>query len=337
MSSVNSASNSPIDAIHIKQEPYEPSYFSNSFGLNPTLPISIMPSQTLQSPVAALDPHQFQSPDQSNFQFSHLSMSLPAHLEGLADSSRDQFPLEPNGIPIPAQKGVGSQAAGGYSISPLYSNSFDLDDLDSKGNIGLPFDRKAKRRASHNAVERRRRDNINERIFELCTLLPEVHVGTDPTVPKPNKGQILKKSVDYVRQMQALVKELVERNKQLANVIQQNITKKDEAISDMLRNNERIKQMAQILLNVPNTDHSQQQSNSLQQHQHQQQQQQLSQHIPGNQPQFANGKFASDYSNDPSPNPAPSNIIKLEDSVMHFTGFKLEMLRDLSNNNNRFS
>ena len=35
-------------------------------------------------------------------------------------------------------------------------------------------EKRRKRRESHNAVERRRRDNINDRITELAALLPEV-------------------------------------------------------------------------------------------------------------------------------------------------------------------
>lgn len=61
------------------------------------------------------------------------------------------------------------------------------------------FDKKRRRRESHNAVERRRRDNINDRIQELLTLLPESSL--DP-VNKPHKGFILRKSVDYIRNLQ---------------------------------------------------------------------------------------------------------------------------------------
>jgi hypothetical protein len=61
------------------------------------------------------------------------------------------------------------------------------------------FDKKRRRRESHNAVERRRRDNINDRIQELLTLLPETSL--DP-VNKPHKGFILRKSVDYIRNLQ---------------------------------------------------------------------------------------------------------------------------------------
>ena len=34
-------------------------------------------------------------------------------------------------------------------------------------------EKRRRRRESHNAVERRRRDNINEKIGELATLIPE--------------------------------------------------------------------------------------------------------------------------------------------------------------------
>lgn len=90
-------------------------------------------------------------------------------------------------------------------------------------------EKRRRRRESHNAVERRRRDNINEKITELSTLLPEClldpsakpdDIGGDgllsgmtqsainaqeeadskePGGPKANKGIILRKSVDYIR------------------------------------------------------------------------------------------------------------------------------------------
>ncbi|KAL0082283.1 Myc-type, basic helix-loop-helix domain-containing protein [Phycomyces blakesleeanus] len=60
-------------------------------------------------------------------------------------------------------------------------------------NMQHLFEKKRKRRESHNLVERRRRDNINDRISELATLLP------DPDAIKTNKGTILKKSVDHIK------------------------------------------------------------------------------------------------------------------------------------------
>lgn len=98
-------------------------------------------------------------------------------------------------------------------------------------------EKRRRRRESHNAVERRRRDNINEKINELSTLIPEcllVEAGAGPNgaanglssefgtdmngdvlavgggldedaggassaALKANKGIILRKSVDYIR------------------------------------------------------------------------------------------------------------------------------------------
>ena len=63
-------------------------------------------------------------------------------------------------------------------------------------------EKRRRRRESHNAVERRRRDNINEKIQELSSLLPEIPTeGTN----KLNKGVILRRSVEYVRGAQRLM------------------------------------------------------------------------------------------------------------------------------------
>jgi len=66
-------------------------------------------------------------------------------------------------------------------------------------------------------VERRRRDNINEKIQELSTLLPEVYVDS---ANKPNKGVILRKSVDYIRHLQQLVASQTNRNQELEAQLQ---------------------------------------------------------------------------------------------------------------------
>jgi hypothetical protein len=61
------------------------------------------------------------------------------------------------------------------------------------------MEKRRRRRESHNLVERRRRDNINERIQELGLLLPDV---TLDGANKPNKGQILRKSVEQIKLLQ---------------------------------------------------------------------------------------------------------------------------------------
>jgi hypothetical protein len=123
-----------------------------------------------------------------------------------------------------------------------------------------PDDKRKKRRESHNAVERRRRDNINERITELANLIPEILLDpataaaggsgdrdeVSPTgIPgepnmlagiatfsaaqlaqqqasnRPNKGVILTKSVEYIRYLQQLVRVQAERNRDLEQRISQ--------------------------------------------------------------------------------------------------------------------
>jgi len=59
------------------------------------------------------------------------------------------------------------------------------------------FAKDRQKKDNHNAIERRRRFNINDRIKELGTLLPK----QDPEM-RPNKGTILKCSVDYIQSLQ---------------------------------------------------------------------------------------------------------------------------------------
>ena len=59
------------------------------------------------------------------------------------------------------------------------------------------FTKDRQKKDNHNAIERRRRFNINDRIKELGTLLPK----QDPEI-RPNKGTILKSSVDYIEALQ---------------------------------------------------------------------------------------------------------------------------------------
>ncbi|KAG1248472.1 hypothetical protein G6F68_013783 [Rhizopus microsporus] len=117
------------------------------------------------------------------------------------------------------------------------------------------FEKKRKRRESHNAVERRRRDNINERIQgkgsnplwmdtnntkELSTLLPDhllesvpasanvmtVTTGQSGTNGKPiNKGTILKLSVDYIKELKEHVSDCKSKIKELEHLIE--IAKQD--------------------------------------------------------------------------------------------------------------
>uniref|UniRef100_A0A1D1Z6K9 Microphthalmia-associated transcription factor n=1 Tax=Anthurium amnicola TaxID=1678845 RepID=A0A1D1Z6K9_9ARAE len=127
-----------------------------------------------------------------------ISMSLPVGTEWCLDNNF------PNTHPFPANE----------IISPSY---MDPENVDSQKEAML-FEKRRRRRESHNAVERRRRDNINEKIHELSTLLPDLYVDS---ANKPNKGVILRKSVDYIRLLQSLVEQERSRNVKLESQVRE--------------------------------------------------------------------------------------------------------------------
>ncbi|KAI8638109.1 hypothetical protein BD408DRAFT_423468 [Parasitella parasitica] len=93
--------------------------------------------------------------------------------------------------------------ASGTSASNSLARSFE-DDYQVQMNMQVMVEKRRRRRESHNAVERRRRDNINDRIQELFSLLPENALEGSNFGPnnKPNKGAILRKSVNHIRHLQ---------------------------------------------------------------------------------------------------------------------------------------
>ncbi|KAJ3037245.1 hypothetical protein HDV00_001877 [Rhizophlyctis rosea] len=116
---------------------------------------------------------------------------------------------------IDQTKLMGSQPS---SFGAYGSNNMGFDNLDEDGKQQLEMlnEKRRRRRESHNAVERRRRDNINEKIQELATLLPEFQADAQN---KPNKGVILRRSVEYIRQMQQFAERQVERNAELEEAV----------------------------------------------------------------------------------------------------------------------
>ncbi len=96
----------------------------------------------------------------------------------------------------------------------------------------LTDDKKRKRRESHNAVERRRRDTINEKINELAHLLPDIVSDMQSGHQKPNKGMILKRSVEYVRHVHGVMKRSESRIYELEAALKNllNVTNLDESV-----------------------------------------------------------------------------------------------------------
>ncbi|CAO1614793.1 unnamed protein product [Sympodiomycopsis kandeliae] len=148
-----------------------------------------------------------------------------------------------------------SQTVSSPASSPLTAKKVSLRGTRS---TRPDSEKRKRRRESHNLVERRRRDAINERIAELASLLPEtmlldaiahsqsggnnskvVKVDMPPTASnqqealdalasapadsetlaaaqaRPNKGIILKKSVDYIRILQDFINQQANHNRRL--------------------------------------------------------------------------------------------------------------------------
>jgi hypothetical protein len=96
-------------------------------------------------------------------------------------------------------------------VTVTSTNASDAGDDDDLQKHATTLEKQRKRRESHNAVERRRRDNINERIAELGQIVPDAQADSG----KPQKGIILKKTTDYIRHLQRMNSDLVSRVKEL--------------------------------------------------------------------------------------------------------------------------
>lgn len=90
-----------------------------------------------------------------------------------------------------------------YADSLKYdSNSMsDLRVKEEPQGYGEVDAKDRQKKDNHNMIERRRRFNINDRIKELGTLLPKNNEAYYEIVRdvRPNKGTILKSSVDYIK------------------------------------------------------------------------------------------------------------------------------------------
>lgn len=82
-------------------------------------------------------------------------------------------------------KDIGGMGMGmGGKESPTSANGNSAADLAAK-QAAIANEKRRRRRESHNAVERRRRDNINEKISELATLIPECLLDPNATMTMP--------------------------------------------------------------------------------------------------------------------------------------------------------
>ncbi|KAH9059506.1 helix-loop-helix DNA-binding domain-containing protein [Lactarius vividus] len=187
---------------------------------------------------------------------------IPSHRQ-----SSSALPVSPLSVHSANSLGTGAFGSfgtpGASGISPKDIGTDPAQDAAAKQRTCsvpraiIANEKRRRRRESHNAVERRRRDNINEKISELATLIPECILdpgastqtptsptpddvllgnlipegaaqaaagedsgkseGAGETVVKANKGMILRKSVEYIRYLQQLVMAQASRNRELGS------------------------------------------------------------------------------------------------------------------------
>lgn len=123
----------------------------------------------------------------------------------------------------------GSSFKDDYLNSPLDSPQVKSPSSVNPKNSLNKDSKLSRRRELHNAVERRRRDLIKDKIKELGALIPPTLL-TDPAKTKPvgkdvkaNKSTILNKSVDYIAHLQSV---LAEQDKKLM-MLEQELVKLD--------------------------------------------------------------------------------------------------------------
>jgi hypothetical protein len=125
----------------------------------------------------------------------HYSMSLPNTFDSPSSSHLPNS--DPSTSPTLNQSSGKSPTSHDQMLNGGPKPENEMDKL----KLQQIMDKKKRRRENHNAVERRRRDIINEKIQELSTLLPQGLIPSN----KCNKGAILRQSVDYIRYLHALL------------------------------------------------------------------------------------------------------------------------------------
>ncbi|KAI8341265.1 helix-loop-helix DNA-binding domain-containing protein [Chlamydoabsidia padenii] len=163
----------------------------------------------------------------SNQDFMFYSSNLDQRFKQFAVSAPVNINYSPatHHSPEPEEGGMvmmmGNPSSGDGGFDPR-SESRSLenyeDDYAAQVNLQAMMDKRRRRRESHNAVERRRRDNINDRIQELGTLLPD---NPDDGINRLNKGTILKKSVEQIKQLQQDLSYYRQRVQELESILKQ--------------------------------------------------------------------------------------------------------------------
>ncbi|KAG4303852.1 hypothetical protein PORY_002740 [Pneumocystis oryctolagi] len=230
-----------------------------------TLDFQSDPYTNSYCPSKAVCDRQFFSYQNPNFLYTDNFHSVDAP----PIMTQDSKAFHSMSVPVTANDYCFSRDYSADSFSSFFDSSFPGYSLYKKKDMCLPFvkeslasssifddkkllEKHKKRRESHNAVERRRRDNINEKIQELANLVSENlfsnKIGSSVNAKnvncsdsKLNKGEILRKSVDYIRNLQNYINELNTRSQWLESEVIRlggnvNTVIKANSLSDTLSN-----------------------------------------------------------------------------------------------------
>lgn len=113
-----------------------------------------------------------------------------------------------------------SNVGGGNSLTPMIRSP--SNNVHSLPKQPLSKEEKLRRRREfHNAVERKRRDHIKDRIKDLSKLVPPLMLLYDENGKeiKPNKATTLSKTVDYVNSLHTVIERQVQRREAIIQKI----------------------------------------------------------------------------------------------------------------------
>ncbi|CAO3608673.1 unnamed protein product [Cunninghamella blakesleeana] len=192
----------------------------------------------------------FSPPNSSSSTSTNFPMSAPANIGyefNLNSSNHNGSPTTSTIHTVSPTNTLSMNLPSHQQQQPTDLSQNIEDDYAMQINLQAMMEKRRRRRESHNAVERRRRENINDRIQELGSLLPQAMLdeitngGSGPHSPststghpssttttiaggnnisgKPNKGAILRKSVDHIKLLQQEVKSYQQRVKELESTL----------------------------------------------------------------------------------------------------------------------
>jgi hypothetical protein len=87
------------------------------------------------------------------------------------------------------------------TLGSLHPKNIRFFTVNNGNFLDLPATRTDRRRATHNEVERRRRDNINTWIMKLGRLIPSEQESGPPKNTNLSKGGILARACDYILEL----------------------------------------------------------------------------------------------------------------------------------------